>query len=143
MADYEFNSTAHTWGETEDNSGDDKVTVETGRERKETVYPGPGNDTIDLGGQPFGYWSSTFDRVKYDAPLQAFSSVTGEYTDGFTITLNQDGSVTVTDLLTDASDYYGTDTLTNVEVIIFGSGDTEGSRVFLTPRSEVHVWDGW
>ena len=141
MADYEFNSTAHTWGETEDNSGDDKVTVETGRERKETVYPGAGDDTVDLGGQPFGYWNSTFDRVKYDAPLQAFNSVTGEYTDRFTITLNQDGSVTVTDLFTTASDYYGTDTLTNVELIVFGSGDTEGSRVFLTPRSEVHVWD--
>lgn len=143
MADYEFNSTAHTWGETEDNSGDDNVTVETGREQKETVYPGAGDDLVDLGGQSFGYWGSTFDRVKYDAPLQAFNSVTGEYTDRFTITLNQDGSVTVTDLFTTASDYYGTDTLTNVEMIVFGSGDAEGSRVFLIPRSEVHVWDGW
>ena len=144
MADFEFvTGSGRTWGQNDDNGAADNITVETGLEQRETVYPGAGDDTIDLGGQPFGYWNSTFDRIKYDAPLQAFNSVTGEYTDRFTITLNQDGSVTVADLFTTASDYYGTDTLTNVELIIFGSGDAEGSRVFLTPRSEVHVWDGW
>ena len=144
MADFEFvTGTGRTWGENEANAGDDNITIETGLEQRETVYPGAGDDTVDLGGQLFGYWGDTFDRVKYDAPLQTFSSVTGEYVDRFSVTLNQDGSVTVTDELTAASDYYGTDTLTNVEMIIFGSGDTEGSRVFLSPRVEVHVWDGW
>ena len=142
MADFEFNSgTSKTWGESEENVGDNNITVETGLEQRETIYPGAGDDTIDLGGQPFGYWNGTFDRVKYDAPLQAFNSVTGEYTDRFTITLNQllvspmtlsvtedvpefELEITEGRALTGAGDRYRV-TLTLTNASDFGDGDVE------------------
>ena len=99
----------------------------------DTIITGPGSDhvtassgddEINLGenGNQGNWWSDR-DLVEYAGTLNVLDRSTGAYVRGYDITQNEDGSVTVTDLLGDGLNDQGTDTLYGVEELQFGNSE--------------------
>ena len=114
----------------------------------DTIITGPGSDhvtassgddEINLGenGNQGNWWSDR-DLVEYAGTLNVLDRSTGAYVRGYDITQNEDGSVTVTDLLGDGLNDQGTDTLYGVEELQFGNSEW----VQLGVRKNVHHWGG-
>lgn len=89
--------------------GSDVANILIGGSGNDVLFGGVGNDALDGG--------VGIDRVDYDGLASDYS-----------FARNADGSVTV------ASDLYGNDTLTNVEVIWFGGDDSYHDLIDLAPE---------
>ena len=120
----------------EGTSLDDTITTGAGSDH---VTASSGDDEINLGenGNQGNWWSDR-DLVEYAGTLNVLDRSTGAYVKGYDITQNEDGSVTVTDLLGDGLNDQGTDTLYGVEELQFGNSEW----VQLGVRENVHHWGG-
>ena len=115
---------------------DDTITTGAGSDH---VTASSGDDTINLGDNGNqGNWWSDRDLVEYSGSLNVLNRATGAYVKGYEISQNEDGSVTVTDLLGDGLNDQGTDTLYGVEELQFGNSEW----VQLGVRENIGHWGG-
>jgi len=118
----------------EGTSLDDTITTGAG---SDYVKASSGSDIINLGDDGNqGNWWSDRDLVEYSGTLNVLDRLTGAYVKGYDITQNEDGSVTVTDLLGEGLN--DQDTLYGVEELQFGNSEW----VQLGVRENVGHWGG-
>ena len=101
------------------------------------VSASSGDDLVDLGANgASGNWWSDKDTVYYSGDMDVLNRSTGEYVKGYEVSQNQDGSITVRDLLGTGIDNQGVDTLYGVESLNFG----DNHWVQLVARESVSSW---
>jgi Ca2+-binding RTX toxin-like protein len=111
-------------------------TIKTGL-GSDWVSASSGDDLLDLGANgASGNWWSDKDTVYYSGDMDVLNRSTGEYVKGYEISKNQDGSITVRDLLGTGIDNQGVDTLYGVESLNFG----DNHWVQLVARESVSSW---
>jgi Ca2+-binding RTX toxin-like protein len=120
----------------EGSRSDDTIKTGTG---SDAVTASSGNDIINLGenGNQGNWWSDR-DIVEYSGNLNVLNRSTGDYVKGYEVSQNEDGSVTVTDLLGTGLNDQGTDTLYGVEELQFGGDEW----LQLGVRENIHQWGG-
>ena len=122
--------------EIEGTKSNDNLKTNLGSDR---VKSSLGDDIIDLGQNgDTGNWWSDIDTVEFSGSLNVLNRATGAFVQGYEVSQNEDGSMTVTDILGEVANDEGANTLYGVEELQFGDGEW----MQLAVRESISSWGG-